>query len=383
MRRDEELAATAITIAKHAEAHRVTRGDSPPRSALPEHCTPSIRSAGTPRGIAALCGDDPTRRLHFPGNIQPAKRFSPAVRASRSGRRQRDGAVFGKVTTLAGGFVRSRGRSKKSRAAGGLVEVLEGDAFQERLQDLLVGMGGQAGGMVNEGGPLPEVCKKSFQAMVADMQGAVKPTFFETYSIPQLRAFTPYQMEHSGRLVQPVRLEKGSQHYRPIGMGRRHGADRRPSPPKRHQAESVLVISQRPLEQRGRLPPAALRAASTAPNHVNNCSPTTAIRPAASGLASVVGTGAGTVKLDDMENSDFVMLIGGNPASNHPRMMRTLMMVRRGGGKVCGQSDRRDGPGEFLGAQRRLGVASSAPRSRAPTCSRYVGGDLAIGRTGS
>jgi len=35
-----------------------------------------------------------------------------------------------------------------------------------------------------------------------------------------------------------------------------------------------------------------------------------------------------------MENADCVLLIGGNPASNHPRMMRTLMMVRRKGGKV-------------------------------------------------
>jgi molybdopterin-dependent oxidoreductase alpha subunit len=52
------------------------------------------------------------------------------------------------------------------------------------------------------------------------------------------------------------------------------------------------------------------------------------------GLASVIGTGAGTVKLDDMEHADCVFLIGGNPASNHPRMMRTLMMVRRAGGKV-------------------------------------------------
>ncbi|NBT12427.1 MAG: hypothetical protein EBS56_02375, partial [Planctomycetia bacterium] len=52
------------------------------------------------------------------------------------------------------------------------------------------------------------------------------------------------------------------------------------------------------------------------------------------GLASVIGTGAGTVKLDDMEHADCVFLIGGNPASNHPRMMRTLMMVRRSGGKV-------------------------------------------------
>ena len=48
----------------------------------------------------------------------------------------------------------------------------------------------------------------------------------------------------------------------------------------------------------------------------------------------MIGSGDGTVKLDDMERSDMVFLIGGNPASNHPRLMRTLMMVRRRGGKV-------------------------------------------------
>ncbi len=38
--------------------------------------------------------------------------------------------------------------------------------------------------------------------------------------------------------------------------------------------------------------------------------------------------------LDDLENADCVFLIGGNPASNHPRLMTSLMHVRRRGGKV-------------------------------------------------
>ena len=42
-----------------------------------------------------------------------------------------------------------------------------------------LGMGGQAGGMRNEAGHWPEVCKKSLQAMVADMQKGLKPEFFE------------------------------------------------------------------------------------------------------------------------------------------------------------------------------------------------------------
>ena len=125
------------------------------------------------------------------------------------------GRFFGKVTT-GGGFRAVLYTFKKARQAGGLWKFWRAMRSKNACKTCALGMGGQAGGMVNEAGHFPEVCKKSFQAMVADMQGAVKPTFFETYSVPQLRAFTPYQMEHAGRLVQPVILEKGSQHYRPI-----------------------------------------------------------------------------------------------------------------------------------------------------------------------
>jgi hypothetical protein len=43
-----------------------------------------------------------------------------------------------------------------------------------------LGIGGQRGGMRNEGGKWPEVCKKSLQAMVADIQGALRPDYFRT-----------------------------------------------------------------------------------------------------------------------------------------------------------------------------------------------------------
>ena len=51
-----------------------------------------------------------------------------------------------------------------------------------------LGMGGQKGGMVNEtGGSFPEVCKKSLQAMVADMQPAIdQPEFWKQHSIAEL-----------------------------------------------------------------------------------------------------------------------------------------------------------------------------------------------------
>jgi anaerobic selenocysteine-containing dehydrogenase len=47
-----------------------------------------------------------------------------------------------------------------------------------------------------------------------------------------------------------------------------------------------------------------------------------------------VGSGTATVSLEDVEQADLVFLIGGNPASNHPRLMTTLKKVRRRGGEV-------------------------------------------------
>ncbi len=52
------------------------------------------------------------------------------------------------------------------------------------------------------------------------------------------------------------------------------------------------------------------------------------------GLNETLGTGTATVSLDDVEHADLFILIGGNPASNHPRLMRSLMNIRRQGGKV-------------------------------------------------
>ncbi|MGZ9083155.1 MAG: molybdopterin dinucleotide binding domain-containing protein, partial [Rhodoplanes sp.] len=52
------------------------------------------------------------------------------------------------------------------------------------------------------------------------------------------------------------------------------------------------------------------------------------------GLSSVTGSGTATVVLDDVEHADVVFVIGGNPASNHPRLMHTLIHVRRRGGRV-------------------------------------------------
>merc|ERR1711965_1265867 len=56
-------------------------------------------------------------------------------------------------------------------------------------------------------------------------------------------------------------------------------------------------------------------------NNVNNCS-YYCHQASGVGLASVTGSGTATLDLEDVDQCDTLFLIGGNPASNHPRFMR-------------------------------------------------------------
>src|SRR5690349_713341 len=75
-----------------------------------------------------------------------------------------------------------------------------------------LGMGGQLGGMVNEDGHFPEVCKKSLQAMAADMRGNIDRSFYSTYTIDQLRTFTPRELEALGRIADSLVARPGATH---------------------------------------------------------------------------------------------------------------------------------------------------------------------------
>src|ERR1044071_4100122 len=80
-----------------------------------------------------------------------------------------------------------------------------------------LGMGGQLGGMRNETGHWPEICKKSLQAMAADMQDGLRPEFFEKYGFDELRLLTSRELEAAGRIVSPLYAGAGENRYRAIG----------------------------------------------------------------------------------------------------------------------------------------------------------------------
>jgi molybdopterin-dependent oxidoreductase alpha subunit len=219
---------------------------------------------------------------------------------------------------------------KKAREAGGFWRLWRAMRSKNVCKTCALGMGGQRGGMVNELGHFPEVCKKSLQAMVADMQGAITPEFWHKYGAAELQQLSPRELESCGRLTQPVLYTPELRRYQPISWEAaidRIAAKLAAVDPD----ETFWYFSGRSSNEAGFLLQLFARLYGT--NNVNNCS-FYCHQASGVGLTTVTGSGTATITLDDLDGADCVFVIGGNPASNHPRLMRTLMQVRRRGGEV-------------------------------------------------
>jgi molybdopterin-dependent oxidoreductase alpha subunit len=235
-----------------------------------------------------------------------------------------------KMPRAAGGLAAVRYTLTKAREAGGVIRLTRRLAAHNACKTCAVGMGGARGGMRNEAGSFPEVCKKSVQAQAADMQPPIDEAFFRHHDVAELERMTPRQLEHAGRLGFPILWRAGDAHFRRVAWSEAHAVAAeamRATRPER----AFFYASGRSSNEAAFLLQCVARLYGT--NNVNNCS---YYCHQASGVAlqRALGTGTATVALDDLDHADAVFLIGANPASNHPRLITKLVELRRRGGKV-------------------------------------------------
>ncbi len=229
-----------------------------------------------------------------------------------------------------GGLAAVRYTLARARDAGGIVRLTRRMAAHNACKTCAVGMGGQKGGMRNERGSFPEVCKKSVQAQAADMQPPISEAFFATHGIADLERLTSRELEHAGRLGFPILWREGEPRFRRVAWDEALtlAADAmRSAGPRR----SFFYSSGRSSNEAGFLLQCIARVFGT--NNVNNCS---YYCHQASGVAlqRAIGTGTATVALEDLDHADLIVVLGANPASNHPRLITKLIELRRRGGKV-------------------------------------------------
>lgn len=241
-----------------------------------------------------------------------------------------------RAPSAAGGFPAIWYTLKKSMSSGraggvgGMMRMWRALRSKNACKTCALGMGGQQGGMTNELGRFPEVCKKSVQAMAADMQGAIRPGFFEEFDFAGLSRLSARELENAGRLTRPMFAGPGESRYRPIEWAEAVSltADAmKTSKPD----ETFFYFSGRSSNEAAFLLQLVARLYGT--NNINNCS-YFCHQASGVGLRSVTGSGTATVNLDDVGRADLIVVLGGNPASNHPRLLRTIIDLKRQGGKV-------------------------------------------------
>ena len=235
-----------------------------------------------------------------------------------------------KKVTSGGGWPAIRYALRMAKQSGGIIKFYQALKTRNTCKTCALGMGGQRGGMVDERGRFPEICKKSMQAMAADMQPAIDDEFFAHHSLSDLAGWSPRNLESLGRLTTPLIAREGDDRYRPTTWDDaldRCAAALKVAPPE----QAFFYASGRSSNEAGFLLQLFARLYGT--NHVNNCS-YYCHQASGVGLTSSIGSGTATITLDDIDKCDTFFLIGGNPASNHPRLMRQLMELRRRGGSV-------------------------------------------------
>ncbi len=192
-----------------------------------------------------------------------------------------------------------------------------------------LGMGGQRGGMTNELDEFPSVCNKSVQAQTTDIQPPIPEAVFE-HSLAELAELDGYELEHLGRLATPLLKERGAERYVPVGwddaLGRAIAALAGTEP-----GRTFFYSSGRSSNEAGFLLQLLARLYGT--NNVNNCS-YYCHQATGVALGNTIGTGTSTVELADLGGADLIMVVGANPASNHPRFIHQLKACRERGGEV-------------------------------------------------
>ena len=192
------------------------------------------------------------------------------------------------------------------------------------------GTGGQNGGLQNEARRGIEICNKNIQAHLSDIRAGIPNQIFFEYSTEQLSLLSGKQLEDLGRLTTPLHKKAGDKHYSPCSYDEAIQllADKlQATTPEK----SFFYASGRSSNEAAFSLQLLARLYGT--NNVNNCS-FYCHQASGVGLSSTIGTGTATIQYDDLYKADLIFVFGANPASNHPRFVKTLLQCRRRGGKV-------------------------------------------------
>ncbi|MFF6832558.1 FdhF/YdeP family oxidoreductase [Streptomyces sp. NPDC012438] len=177
-----------------------------------------------------------------------------------------------------------------------------------------------------------DICENGIKHVTWEMtRKRVGREFFAAHSVTELDGWSDHALENEGRLTEPMVYDPETDHYVPIAWKDAFALVGRTLRELDHPDEATFYTS-------GRLGNEAtflyqLMARELGTNNLPDCSN---MCHEASGRAmqAALGTGKGTVDLEDWQTADALFVIGVNAASNAPRMLTALAEAYHRGAQI-------------------------------------------------
>ncbi|MCJ8344480.1 FdhF/YdeP family oxidoreductase, partial [bacterium] len=155
--------------------------------------------------------------------------------------------------------------------------------------------------------------------------------FFKKFSVLELSHKSDIWLSKQGRLTHPMILREGKSHYQKISWQDAYEEIAKELNLLDHPDQAIFYTSGRASNEAAFLYQLFVRDFGT--NNLPDCSN---LCHESSGLAltETIGIGKGTVTLEDFSKADLILVIGQNPATNHPRMLSALEEAKDAGSKI-------------------------------------------------
>ncbi len=179
---------------------------------------------------------------------------------------------------------------------------------------------------------IAEFCENGAKAVADEAtKKTITTEFFTQYTVQELSEKSDQWLNSQGRLSTPMILESGSNNYTPIGWNDAFDfiADELCSLTEPNEA--IFYTSGRTSNEAAFLWQLLARGFGT--NNLPDCS-NMCHESSGFALSDSIGIGKGTVKLEDFNKADLILVVGQNPGTNHPRMLTALRDAKKNGASI-------------------------------------------------
>lgn len=157
----------------------------------------------------------------------------------------------------------------------------------------------------------------------------VDPAFFAKHAMRDLEGWLDHYLEEAGRLTTPMRWNAATDRYEPVAWEEAFAEIGRELRALADDPDQVIFYtSGRASNEASYMYQLLARMYGTnnLPDSSNMCHESTSVA-----LPESIGVSVGTVKLEDFEQTDCILYLGHNVATNAPRMLHQLQQARQRG----------------------------------------------------